>query len=83
MFVDAQRLLGEIRRQKSVNGWKNKTPVTIVIEDDETQLASLRSSELDIRAAVSAVALEFHRGEQSRVAVSAADVPEPAREPLA
>ena len=76
-----EHLLGEIRRQKSLHGWKVKTPVHVVFEGDKEKLAIVRLVEHDIRAAVTAVSLTFRSGPSFAVIVEAAEVAAPTPEP--
>ena len=81
VFREAEHLLGEIRRQKSLHGWKVKTPVHVVFEGDKEKLAIVRLVEHDIRAAVTAVSLTFRSGPSFAVIVEAAEVAAPTPEP--
>ena len=83
VFREAESALGEIRRQKSLHGWKVKTPIHVVFEGDDEKLASVRLAEQDIRAAVTAVSLTFKSGPSFAVIVEAAEVAAPAPEPRA
>jgi valyl-tRNA synthetase len=83
VFREAERALGEIRRQKSLHGWKVKTPVHVVFEGDDEKLATVRLLEQDIRAAVTAMSLTFRSGPSFAVFVEAAEVATPTPEPHA
>jgi valyl-tRNA synthetase len=76
IYADAQLVLAEIRRQKSVSGWKVKTPVHVAIRAPEDRLARLRAIEADLRATVSAVSLEFSDAPAMDVHVQAAELVE-------
>ena len=73
IFLDAQALLGEIRRQKSLNGWKTKTPVHVTIQAPREVVERLRSSEQDVRGAVSAGPFDYMDGQELQVSVAAAE----------
>jgi hypothetical protein len=83
VFREAQYALGEIRRQKSLHGWKVKTPVHVVFEGEEDRLAMVRLVEQDLRAAVTAASLTFRSGPSFAVLVEAAEGAAPAPEPRA
>ena len=74
VFREARELLAEIRRIKSLRGWKNKTPINVIVEGEETRLSTLRSSEKDIQAAVSALSIVFKTAENFTVTINMADV---------
>lgn len=74
VFQEAHELLAEIRRMKSLRGWKNKTPINVIVEGEETRLSALRLSEKDIQAAVSALSIVFKTGENFTVTIDIADV---------
>ena len=74
VFQEAHELLAEIRRMKSLRGWKNKTPINVIVEGEETRLSALRLSEKDIQAAVSALSIVFKTGENFTVTIDMADV---------
>lgn len=74
VYADAQRVLKEIRRQKSVGGLKTRDPVGVLVTGPATQIESLRAAEADLRAAVSAQAFTLQVGETLAVDVSAVEV---------
>ena len=82
VYTEASRVLGEIRRHKSLNGWKTKTPVTVAIVGDAQTLAVIRQAEPDVRAAVSASSIELREG-APEVLVAAAELVEGSTEPHA
>ena len=75
LYAGVSQVLGEVRRQKSVNGWKTKTPVNVVIASEAGRLASIRQAEQDLRAAVSASSLTFRDGQGLEVLVEAGTEP--------
>jgi valyl-tRNA synthetase len=83
VYLDAQQTLAEIRRQKSLNGWKTKTPVSIVVEGETDKLAVVRLAEQELKSAVTASSLTFREGRSFEVFVEAAEFVEGAREPRA
>ena len=83
LYADVSQVLGDIRRQKSLNGWKTKTPVNVVITGDPGRLGVIRQAEQDLRAAVAASSLTFREGEGLEVLVEAAELVEGGREPRA
>ncbi len=83
-FVEAQRVIGEIRRQKSLNSWKVKTPVNVTVEADPAAQAFIRQIQDDVKGAVMAVSFELKEGHAFAVVVEAAPVDAPlAAEPPA
>jgi valyl-tRNA synthetase len=83
VYLEMSHVLGEIRRQKSLNGWKTKTPVNVVIVGDPARLALVRQAEKDLGAAVSASRLTFEEGEGLGVRVAAVELLEGSTEPRA
>ena len=83
VYLEASQALGEIRRQKSLNGWKTKTPVNVVVVGDPARLAFVRQAEKDLGAAVSASSLTFEDGEGLGVRVDAVELLEGSTEPRA
>jgi valyl-tRNA synthetase len=83
VYVEASLVLGDIRRQKSVNGWKTKTPVTVTIVADAASVARVRQAEGDLRAAASASSIRFEEGAERAVRVDAAELVEGSTEPRA
>jgi valyl-tRNA synthetase len=73
-YVDAQMANGEIRREKSLQGMKIKTPVKVTIAGDADMLNSLRKVELEIRSANTAT-IEFQQGEVLQVSVLPSEEP--------
>jgi valyl-tRNA synthetase len=74
VYRDARLALGGIRRQKSLQKMKTRTPVAAVVTAEPSQLASLQASAGDLRAAVSARTLEFRPGEAMQVEVSSVEL---------
>ncbi len=83
VYVEASQVLGDIRRQKSVNGWKTKTPVNVVVIADAPTLALARQAEGDLRAAANASSFRFEQGDERSVRVEAAELVEGSTEPRA
>jgi valyl-tRNA synthetase len=77
LYAGVSQVLGEVRRQKSVNGWKTKTPVNVVIASEAHRLASIRQAEQDLRAAVSASSMMFREGQGLEVLVEVEGGTEP------
>jgi valyl-tRNA synthetase len=73
-YVDAQMANGEIRREKSLQGMKLKTPVKVTIAGDADMLNSLRKVELEIRSANTAT-IEFQQGAALQVSVLPSEEP--------
>ena len=67
-YVDAQIANGEIRREKSLQGMKIKTPVTVTIAGDRATLDSLRMVEQEIGSANTAT-IVFQQGDALHVSV--------------
>ena len=67
-YVDAQLANGEIRREKSLQGMKIKTPVNVTIAGDTDMLNSLRMVQLEIGSANTAT-IVFQQGEALQVSV--------------
>jgi valyl-tRNA synthetase len=67
-YVDAQIANGEIRREKSLQGMKIKTPVHVTIAGDTDMLNSLRMVQLEIGSANTAT-IVFQPGEALQVSV--------------
>ena len=67
-YVDAQMANGEIRREKSLQGMKIKTPVNVTIAGDTDMLNSLRMVQLEIGSANTAT-IVFQQGEALQVSV--------------
>jgi valyl-tRNA synthetase len=67
-YVDAQIANGEIRREKSLQGMKIKTPVTVTIAGDSAMLESLRMVEREIGSANTAT-IVFQQGDALQVSV--------------
>jgi hypothetical protein len=76
-------VLAEIRRQKSLNGWKTKTPVNVVIVGDTQVSGTIRVAEGDLKAAVSASSVTYRTGPSLEVVVEAAELVEGGTEPRA
>jgi valyl-tRNA synthetase len=83
VYGSASQVLGDVRRQKSLNGWKTKTPVHVVVKAAQETLGRVRLVEQDLRAAVSASSLAFEDGEALEVRVEAAELVEGRTEPHA
>jgi valyl-tRNA synthetase len=81
VYLQTSQVLAEIRRHKSLNGWKTKTPVHVVVEGDAARVAAVRVAEKDLGAAVSASSLTFREGEGLGVRVEAAELVEGQTEP--
>jgi valyl-tRNA synthetase len=73
IYTDAQRVLGEIRRHKSLNGWNNKTPVNVVVKADPGALVAIRLAQQDLAAAVTASSFELREGQEMDVLVEKAE----------
>ena len=73
-YVDAQMANGEIRREKSLQGMKIKTPVNVTIAGDTDMLNSLRMVQLEIGSANTAT-IVFQPGESLQVSVLPSDEP--------
>jgi len=69
-FKDAQSLLGLIRREKSLQGLKNKSRVHVRIDADEQAVTIARSLEDDLRPTVSAVSFEYQTIQDADLRVS-------------
>jgi valyl-tRNA synthetase len=76
VYLEASQVLGDIRRQKSLNGWKTKTPVTVVVVGEPARIALVRQAEQEIGAAVSASSIAFEDGDGLSVRVEAAELVE-------
>jgi valyl-tRNA synthetase len=74
LYLEASQVLGEIRRQKSLNGWKTKTAVNVVVAGQADRLDLIRQAESDLRAAVSASSLTFRQAPTFEVVVEAAEL---------
>jgi valyl-tRNA synthetase len=83
VYLEASQVLAEIRRQKSLNGWKTKTPVNVVVVGDPARLASVRQAEKDLGAAVSASSLTFEEGQGLGARVDPVELLEGSTEPRA
>jgi valyl-tRNA synthetase len=83
VYLDASQVLGDVRRQKSLNGWKTKTPVNVIVRAERAKLARVRLAEGDLAAAVSASSLTFEEGDGLAVRVDAAELVEGRPEPHA
>jgi valyl-tRNA synthetase len=83
VYLETSQVLGEVRRQKSLNGWKTKTPVNVVIEGDPARVAAVQVAEKDLGAAVSASSLTFRDGQGLAVRVEAAELVQGSTEPRA
>jgi valyl-tRNA synthetase len=68
VYVDTQLVNGEIRRQKSLQGMKIKTPVEVVIAADAATLDRLRMVEREIGSANTAT-IVFQQGDTLQVSV--------------
>jgi valyl-tRNA synthetase len=73
-YVDAQMANGEIRREKSLQGMKIKTPVNVTIAGDTDMLNSLRMVQLEIGSANTAT-IVFQQGEALQVSVLPSEEP--------
>ncbi len=73
-YVDAQLANGEIRREKSLQGMKIKTPVNVTIAGDTDMLNSLRMVQLEIGSANTAT-IVFQQGEALQVSVLPSEEP--------
>jgi valyl-tRNA synthetase len=73
-YVDAQLANGEIRREKSLQGMKIKTPVRVTIAGDADTLKSLKVVEQEIGSANTAT-LVFQEGEALKVSVQHSEEP--------
>ena len=74
VYADTRLALGEIRRQKSLQKLKTRTPVTVAVTAEPARLESLRSADADLRAAVAARTLELRAGEALVVDVRAEEI---------
>jgi valyl-tRNA synthetase len=74
VYLQASQVLADVRRQKSLNGWKTKTPVNVVVTGEPARLAHVRGAEQDLGAAVSASSLTFQDAEVFAVRVEAAEL---------
>ena len=74
LYVDAQLANGEIRREKSLQGMKIKTPVKVTIAGDTDTLNSLRMVQLEIGSANTAT-IVFQQGEALQVSVLPSEEP--------
>ena len=83
VYTEASHLLGEIRRHKSLNGWKTKTPVNVVVVAAPETVAAIRQAEQDVRAAVAASSFGYREGAATEVLVEAAELVEGSTEPRA
>jgi valyl-tRNA synthetase len=73
-YVDAQLANGEIRREKSLQGMKIKTPVRVTITGDADTLNSLKVVEQEIGSANTAT-IVFQQGDALKVSVLPAEEP--------
>jgi valyl-tRNA synthetase len=73
-YVDAQIANGEIRREKSLQGMKIKTPVKVTIAGDAETLNSLKNVQLEIGSANTAT-IVFQQGEGLQVSVLPSEEP--------
>ena len=73
VYVDTTHVLSEIRRQKSMNGWKTKTPVKVIVVGEKQATDMIQPAAQDLRAAVSATNLTFKTGPALEVLVEAAE----------
>ena len=73
-YVDAQTVNAEIRREKSLQGMKIKTPVNVVIAADAATLNSLRMVEQEISSANTAK-IVFEQGDALKVSVQPSEEP--------
>jgi valyl-tRNA synthetase len=80
-YVDAQTVNAEIRREKSLQGMKIKTPVKVVISADAETLNSLRMVEREISSANTAT-IAFQQGDALTVSVQPSEEPGGAESPL-
>jgi hypothetical protein len=83
LYDDVSKVLGEVRRAKSLNGWKTRTPVHVTIVAVPAVLARVREAEGDFRAAVTASTLTFREGEALEVHVEVAELVGGGAEPRA
>ena len=83
VYLEVSQVLADVRRQKSLNGWKTKTPVNVVVSGEAARLALVRVAEQDLGAAVSASSLTFKEGDGLTVQVEAAELVEGSTEPRA
>ena len=83
VYVETSQVLADVRRQKSLNGWKTKTPVHVVVSGEPARVALVRLAEQDLGAAVSASSLTFQEGDGLAVHVEAAELVEGSTEPRA
>jgi valyl-tRNA synthetase len=74
-YVDAQLANGEIRREKSLQGMKIKTPVRVTIAGDADTLNSLKVVEQEIGSANTAT-IVFQQGDALKVSVLPAEEPD-------
>jgi hypothetical protein len=63
-----------VRRHKSLNGWKTKTPVLVTVKSDGEALALVRLAQQDLSAAVSASKFTLQEAEGLDVIVQAAEL---------
>jgi valyl-tRNA synthetase len=73
-YVDAQLANGEIRREKSLQGMKIKTPVKVTIAGDSETLNSLKMVEREIGSANTAT-IVFQQGDALQVTVLPSEEP--------
>ncbi|MGH9348960.1 MAG: valine--tRNA ligase, partial [Vicinamibacterales bacterium] len=70
VYADTQLVLAEVRRHKSLNRWKTKTPVNVVVKAEAETLAMIRLAQQDLSAAVSASRFELREaGGSGRIEV--------------
>ena len=83
VYADTARVLADVRRQKSLNGWKTKTPVNVIVVGEKQVTDTIRSAEQDLKAAISASSLTYKAGPSLEVVVEAAELVEGGPEPRA
>jgi hypothetical protein len=81
VYADTTRVLADIRRQKSLNGWKTKTPVNVIVVGEKQFTDTVQAAEGDLKAAVSASSLTYKPGPSLEVVVEAAELVEGGTEP--
>jgi valyl-tRNA synthetase len=73
-YADAQVVNAEIRREKSLQGMKIKTPVKVTITADAEMVSSLRTVQREIASANTAT-ISFEQGDALRVSVAPSEEP--------
>ena len=71
-----QRLLAEVRRHKSLKGWKTKTPVHVTVKGEPGALAILKLAQQDLSAAITASKFDMQEAQALDVIVEAGELVE-------